>query len=91
MLKEGGRDDVTKKGLVHYGIPLLCTLLCVAASLADLWAFRVNDWDFSYFSVLPWNLGNGQGWHVPFHELGGGFSRFMRITGSPSCWRLFPS
>ena len=73
MLKEGGRDDVTKKGLVHYGIPLLCTLLCVAASLADLWAFRVNDWDFSYFSVLPWNLGNGQGWHVPFHELGAGF------------------
>lgn len=57
---------------VHYGIPLALTFACVIASLADLYAFRVNDWDFSYFSVLPWNLGNGYGWHVPFHELDSG-------------------
>lgn len=49
-------------------MPLMMTLLCIAASVADLYAFKVNDWDFSYFSVLPWSIGNGSGWHVPFHE-----------------------
>lgn len=69
IFKEYDMEQGLLRRNVHYGIPLALTFICVLASLVDLYAFRVNDWDFSYFSVLPWNIGNGHGWHVPFHEL----------------------
>lgn len=50
--------------------------VCVLTLLADLYTFRVTGWDFSYFFVLPWNLGDGYGWHVPFHELDSGIPSF---------------
>ena len=83
------RDGVTWKGFVHYGFPLFCTLLCVAASVADLWSFRANDWDFSFFSVLPWNIGNGHGWHVPFDERDSGMPYYAHHW-QPSVLALVP-
>ncbi|CAK7027540.1 MAG: hypothetical protein DESF_01150 [Desulfovibrio sp.] len=57
---------------VHYGLPLLFTAILVCGAVTQLFFFKANDWDFSYFSVLPWNIGNGYGWHVPFHEITSG-------------------
>lgn len=53
----------------HLGLPTLFTAILVGGAVVQLYFFKSNDWDFSYFSVLPWSIGNGYGWQVPFHEV----------------------
>ncbi len=48
--------------------PVIYTCFFVVASLVQLYIFDVNDWDFSYFSVLFWNIAEGHGYFVPFHD-----------------------
>jgi len=59
----------TKSFFITKVIPTIFTITFILGSVTQLFFFKTNDWDFSYFSVLPWNIANGYGWHVPFHEI----------------------
>ena len=51
--------------------------ICLCAHFAGWFVYFQGDWlGFQLFFVLPWNLGDGYGWHVPFHELDSGIPSF---------------
>ena len=62
------RHLLTAKNLALFGLPLVFALCFLAGSLLQIWAFVLNDGDFSYFLTQPWRVWNFGDWNVPFAE-----------------------
>ncbi|MBO4313939.1 MAG: DUF2079 domain-containing protein [Desulfovibrio sp.] len=53
---------------LFFWMPLIMTLCFCACSVAKIYFFDVNDWDFSYFLTQPWRIFNFHDAEVPFAD-----------------------
>lgn len=56
------------KNLVLWYVPALWMAIFIAASIAQMWSFSINDFDFNIFLTQIWRVWNGWDWHAPFTE-----------------------